>query len=353
VNAMGIFMGKKPEFGQRISLENLKPGDRERFCDEQLIYLYEKKLIEENLRDEIELWVRDYFAKLSDNKIKEDIRNLIETFKKENKLLTVEDILNSLKQKYFTEFEEIEKGKRGEIFRKIENYTKLDKDTKEKLEIKKKIYTIEEASELCRINTSFWKRNFWLFLFIIGAVAELIVLLVQAVLGGEGFNPIILVLAGFLAGGSFMFGYGLGKFIIVKKYKQAGVYQEKEKLLDYLMLICGLLVIFVIAIFRSGLFLAEEFYFGVFIITIILGIIVGLFECKNMLLKEGIKDAIEILFLKQRDYATEEHIKDMRILNNLYTDIKKEKFNSKFSEYVEHYKDLIKLNIEKIDIKSY
>jgi hypothetical protein len=349
---MGMFMGKKPEFGQRISLENLTPGDRERFCDEHLIYLYEKNLIEENLRDEIEFWVRDYFAKLSDDKIKEDIRNLIETFKKENKSLTVEDILNSLKQKYLTEFEEIEKGKSGEIFRKIENYTKLDKDTKEKLEIKRKIYTIEEASELCRINNSFWKRNFWLFLFIIGVAAEIIVLAVQGILGGEGFNPIIIVLGGFLGLGSFMFGYGLGKFMIVKRYKQAGVYVEKEKLLDYIILIFGLLVIFVIAIFRSGLFLAEEFYVGVFIITVILGIIVGLFECKNMLLKKGIEDAIEILFLRQRDYATDQHIKDMRILKDLYTQIKKEKFNSKFSEYVELYKDLIKLNTEKIDIKS-
>jgi hypothetical protein len=349
---MGMFMGKKPEFGQRISLENLTPSDRERFCDEQLIYLYEKKLIEENLRDEIELWVREYFARLSDNKIKEDIKNLIEKFKKEDKPLNVEDILNSLKQKYFEEYEEIEKGKSGEIFRKIENYTKLDKDTKEKLEIKRKIYTIEEASDLCRINNSFLKRNFWLFLFIIGVAAEIIVLAVQAVLGGEEFNPIIFVLGGILGLGSFMFGYGLGKFMIVKRYKQAGVYVEKEKLLDYIILIFGLLVIFVIAIFRSGLFLAEEFYISVFIVTIILGIIVGLFECKNMLLKKGIQDSIEILFLRQRDYATDQHIKDMRILKDLYTQIKKEKFNSKFSEYVEHYKDLIKLNTEKINIKS-
>jgi hypothetical protein len=348
-----MFMGKKPEFGQRISLENLRPGDRERFCDEQLIYLYEKNLIEENLRNEIELWVRDYFAKLSDNKIKEDIKNLIEKFKKEDKPLTVEDILNSLKKKYLEEFEEIEKGKSGEIFRKMENYTKLDKDTKDKLEIKRKIYTIEEASELCRINNSFWKRNFWLFLFILGAVAEIIVLIVQAVLGGEGLNPIIFVFGIFLALGSFMFGDGLGKFMIVKRYKQAGVYVEKEKLLDYIILIFGLLLIFVIAIVRSGLFLAEEFYFGVFIITVILGIIVGLFECKNKLLKKGIEDAIEFLFLRQRDYATVEHIKDIRGLKDLYTQIKEKELNSKFSEHIEPYKEFIKLDIEKKDIKSY
>jgi len=349
---MRMFIGKKAEFGQRISLENIMPRDKDRFCNEQLIYLYEKNLIEENLKNEIESRVRDYFAKLSDDKIREDIRNLIETFKKENKLLTKEDIFNSLKQKYFQEFEEIEKGKSGDFFRKIENYTKLDKDIKEKLKIKEKIYKIEEASELCRINNSFWKRNFWLFLFIIGIVAEIIVFLVQAVLGGEGFNPIIILFGIFLGFGSFMFGYGLGKFMIVKRYKQAGVYEEKEKLLDYIILIFGLLVIFVIAIVRSGLFLAEEFYVGVFIITIILGIIVGLFECKNMLLKKGIEDAMELLFLRQRDYATEEHIKDMRGLKDLYTKKKEEIFNSKFSEHVEQYKDLIKLNIEKIDIKG-
>jgi hypothetical protein len=181
---MRMFSGKKAEFGQRISLENLKSGDRERFCNDiTIIYEYEEELIKEDSDKEIIRIIEDFFKTLPEERIKRDIASLIDILKKKEENLTENVILNNLKQKYFNEIKE---KKVSEVFRKIENYTKLDVDTNRKKDLER-LYS-HNKSVLCRKSPKLWK-----FLFILGAIAETFVLLIQALLSGEGFNPVIFI----------------------------------------------------------------------------------------------------------------------------------------------------------------
>jgi|GEM_PF-3625963 hypothetical protein len=336
---MGMFMGKKPEFGQRISLENLKPGDRERFCNDQyIIYEYEKELIEKNLKDEISRNIRNFFNNLSVETIKRDIAFSIETLKKEGKDLTEDGILNILKQKYI---KEIEEKKVGEVFRKIENYTKLDVDTR-KIEDLEKLYSSHNISALCRKSA-----NLWLFLFILGAIAETIVLLIQALLSGEGFNPVILIYGGLLATGSFLLGRGFAAFEILRKYKKVGIYTEQELGLPNfpVFFTVGILLILFVSGMRAW---GEEIFIGIFFFTILLGITVSLFEFMHFRTKKMIEDAIELLYIERKKYATDEHNKTKSKLVELYDQTTREEFDSAFSDYIEKpYKDYIHSEIKK------
>jgi hypothetical protein len=286
-----MFMGKKPEFGQRISLENLRPGDRERFCNDQtIIYEYEKELIEKNLKDEISGVIRNFFHNLSDVTVKRDIISLIDTLKKEGASLTVDAILSNLKQKYFNDVKE---KKVDEVFRKIENYTKLDVDTR-KIQDLERLYSSHNISALCRKSA-----NLWLFLFILGAIAETIVLLIQALLSGEGFNPVIFIYGGLLATGSFLLGRGFAAFEILRKYKKVGIYTEQELGLPNIpaFLAIGILLILFVSSIRA---LGEEIFIGIFFFTILLGITVSLFEFMHFRTKKMIEDAIELLYIERK-----------------------------------------------------
>jgi len=336
---MRMFMGKKPEFGQRISLENLRPGDRERFCNDQsIIYEYEKELIERNLKDEISSTIRNFFNNLSVETIKRDISSLIDTLKKGDENLTENTILNNLKQKYF---KEIQDKKVNEVFRKIENYTKLDVDTR-KIQDLEKLYSSHNRSALCRKSA-----NLWLFLFILGAIAETVVLLIQALLSGEGFNPVIFIYGGLLATGSFLLGRGFAAFEILRKYKKVGIYTEQELGLPNIpafLTIGSLLILFVSGIRTWG----EEIFIGIFFFTILLGITVSLFEFMHFRTKKMIEDAIELLYIERKKYATEEHNKTKSKLVDLYDQITREEFDSAFSDYIEKpYKDYIHSEITK------
>jgi hypothetical protein len=327
-----MFMGRKPVFGQRISLENLRPGDRERFCnDRNIIYEYEKELIEKNLKDEISDIIRNFFESLTVETIKRDIISLIDTLKKEVKNLTEDVILDNLKQKYFKEIKEM---KVSEVFRKIENYTKLDVDTR-KMQDLEKLYS-HNKSTLCRKSATLW-----LLLFILGAIVETVVLLIQALLSGEGFNPVIFIYGGLLAAGSFLLGRGFAAFEILRKYKKVGIYTEQEMGLPNIpaFITVGILLILFVSVIRAW---GEEFFMGIFFFTILLGITVSLFEFMHFRTKKMIEDAIELLYIERKKYATEQHNKTKSKLVDLYDQITREEFDLAFSDYIEkQYKDYI------------
>jgi hypothetical protein len=334
---MRMFNGKKAELGQRISLENINSVDRERFCNDiTIIYEYEKELIEKNLEDEISRIIKDFFDILPDETIERDIASLIDILKKEEENLTENVILNNLKQKYFNEIKE---KKVSEVFRKIENYTKLDVDTNRKKDLER-LYS-HNKSVLCRKSPKLWE-----FLFILGAIAETFVLLIQALLSGEGFNPVIFIYGGLLAVGSFLLGRGFAAFEIIRKYKKVGIYTEQETGLPHIpvFLTIGILLILFVSGIRAW---GEEFYIGIFLFTILLGITVSLFEFMHFRTQKMIEDAIELLYIERKEYATKKHENEINKLKVQVDQKAREEFDSAFSKKIEKYKDYIHSEITK------
>jgi hypothetical protein len=342
-----MFMGKKPEFGQRISLENLKPGDRERFCNDiRIIYEYEKELIEDrfkSLKEEISSTIKNFFDNLTRESINDDIKSTIERLKQEKEQLTDNDILNLLKQKYFEQIKHITEQNVREFLSKVEIYTHDNKNTINKVsQVLGKIYPQEIRSSICRKSPNLWK-----FLFILGAIAETFVLLIQALLSGEGFNPVIFIYGGLLAAGSFLLGRGFAAFEILRRLKKEGTYTEKETGLPHIpaFLTIGILLILFVSGMRAW---GEEFYIGIFLFTILLGLTVSLFEFMHFRTKKMLEDVIELLYIERKAYATEEHENAINKLKVLVDQITRKEFDSAFSKKIENqYKDYIHAEIAK------
>jgi hypothetical protein len=173
------------------------------------------------------------------------------------------------------------------------------------------------------------------------------VLLIQALLSGEGFNPVIFIYGGLLAAGSFLLGRGFAAFEILRKYKRVGIYTEQETGLPHIpaFLTIGILLILFVSGIRAW---GEEFYIGIFLFTILLGITVGLFEFMHFRTKKMIEDAIELLYIERKEYATNKHEKAINELQVLVDQIAREEFDSAFSKKIENqYKDYIHAEIAK------
>ncbi|QER41754.1 hypothetical protein F1847_02930 [Thermodesulfobacterium sp. TA1] len=347
---MGKFEGIKLELGDRAGLENIPPNKRKEFCNEMdTLYKIERNLIDNIIKQEVDQNILndsiENFLKLKESQIDQDLNLIFDQMQKENKELKVDEILKRLKDHYAPELV-------NDILSDLNKYTEEDSKWQKDISYYETLYGDRNLVELCRANPIRW-----LILFILGAIAEVVILLIQAILGGEGFNPFVLIYGGLLAVGSGLLGYGAAHLERIANERRAGVYKPKSKtelyFSIYAPILIGIILILFVAAVRG---LGDEFDVRIFLFTVLLGLVVSFFEYKHIMVKKGQEDAFVYLKKKQLVLATQKHKKFKENNFSLYKEIEnriRTSFSSKFEreDRLKIYKDKINQKIEEINQK--
>lgn len=248
---MGKAIGKQLEYGERADIENLRSD--EDLWEDNSIFEIEKKIIKEHLEHCEE--------------------------EKSNEKCNCRYLIENLKMYIF-----------------------VAKDMKDRLQQAKKTYGQDLKGEYQKLGPTKW-----LIGFIIAVLLETSILVIQSVSGG-GFNPVILLFAGMLAIGGWMLGDSLGYFFYRNEAIKKGVNSrtiESKKLTHVVMGSIGLILILFVASIRS--FGDEGFYFDVFFITLILGVLVSALEGRRKLETMKRDEIIEFRIIQLKDLASAKH----------------------------------------------